>query len=1507
MAPQSPYTNPFSNALDFLDPFTAAMAQPPLATGQRMGAGMGGAGNLNIAGLVGVTDPMMSLVLNSVMGNVLTSSLGNNFIPAQYAPTTNLYSQMAARNSFGAFRSSVGQAATKDAPLIYEYMRGAARITGSEFGPREQEAARSFAASAATNIFPNVPTGFLEAIGGSTGTATAMAQNMYLGSRYATDPVTGRRGMSAESTAEITGRVFENLYGKGKDVTEMGGVTAGQAGALYDELQRRGQMGGAMPRAKAMDKIAKDMNMTIAEISAMPELDTKLRELDADRISGRLKEMSKAVSAMKEIFGEMGQPDAPMQQVVGAIEALTQANLPSSDPAKVERMIRDTSNTAKAAGIEMPQMFKLMGATAAMSDRAGLDRIFAPEITNKAVLENEASKRIFGGAKAFGLSSFDKLINVSQQLGVEATKDPRTQQLAAVARLVDQYKFKPEAGSELERVYDIVSGKKQATEEEKKNLLNISQRPGGMAEFLRSQKVSSATIQDVLGNPAANAEYMHKYDIGGKFGRTMQTERVVRGMSASSSYLVERYGKDKDSGASEKLRNELTSNSKDISYIASSALMNASKEELNNPEEVVKKALESHLKSKGLSNLNEKDQQVINSMAAGLTDNAKTYAQRSKFGSLSNMIVTLSPQAIREAQISQAQVSQESQFQETLRGIGKTNVTQRVADLIRNAGPNTTLAEGVASILGSQNKDVVNNLLGGDIEKLDKASKLYANFDPEKVRDDYLRNAAIENKINQDKATTPEEKEKYAKEREEIKDQMKKAGYGSSSEELDKRFNEFADYKKNKEFDNQKTADEAKAKASENLKGMEEKYGVTAEDIKRYNAKELTIVGRGRALADMRKIADTGKLGVLDRFGNAVAGSTPYADLNAAYNDLTSTNKKDISYGLDSLSSFVDSYLRSPQMQDKGREEGLNLVNKAKDVKNLTDKLSTGLGTSLSDILEGKAPESNFNVGYLKEIRGEDERFIDTLIDEKQAPTARKNIENNIEKLNKDTVDNPANKARNDARIKELETLRDTKTEDLAAKKSETQRTIRDLDNNQVEAIRNEYERFEKSRQNKEKADSELGKLIDKVGKGSGLTEGNVEQYFNKRLSGDETKELLGSAYGDKDLRAETLKKSGAENIDQYRQAQNIRSTQENKVKELEGYIKEGDKISEDNKKKKIEVMSSLGLKNDEEAKKILNIKVDEDNTKKLLGFRAAGLTSEQKVKMEGLLGKAGFGKDEIEKFMMTEDTREAVLAKVPTEKKSEIIKALSDRSSAREGLEKGIQELGARAPEALQSILGKDKIKNLVGTAANIAKDLTTRLGSQLADPSGAALSEERKKDIRKSFSLQSDRKALDKYLGDTGLASAARGKDVKAAAIVAGKLNEAASEAARTQEGGSKKDDKERVAILRDLFYKDEKALTEKEKSALTKATGLGFTKDMFKKEGVGEGIFSTDKVSGMFAETSKKLADGKMLGSKSEKVVIASFQKGTELIAKGTLNLKGETNMTLTPGLPASSTSV
>ena len=1490
--------SPFGEFSPFSNVFAQSMAQPPLATGYPLGQGTTGPADLS--GLLGISDPGMKFVLNGILSSILTGSMGKDFVPANFSPGTNMYSQMKARNLAGDFRSSVGQAAQSDQRAVFEMLRGVARITGAEFGPREQEAARSFASSASGFLpyIASVAPDMLDRMAGSTGSATVMAQNMFMGGRYATDPVTGRRGISAESSAAMTSRVFENLYGPGKNIAEMGGIRAGQAGALYDEMQRRGLMGGAPARSEALQKIAKDMNMTVAEATALPDVDAKIREVDADRVSEKLKDMSKAVSAMREIFGEMGQPDAPMQQLVGAIESLTQANIPSMEPAKLERMIRDTSNTARAAGIDMPTTFRLMGSTAAMADRAGIDRIFAPEITMQAMRENDATKRIFGGARAFGLASSDKLMNMQQQLGVEATKDFRTQQLASVARLVDQYKFKPKEGSDLAKVYDVITGKRPMTEEDKRLLVSVNQRPGGMAAFLKEQGVAGAVIQDLAANQAANAEYMHKYNMGTRVGKTLQGERAVQEITNFGRFVIDRYAKDDSGlqGTSANLKESLLKNSGELSQVAARALMNASKEELDKPEEVVRKALEAQLKSKGITNLNDKDKQLISSMSAGLADNAKSYAQRAGFQYLSNMQATLSPKILREAAITGEQVSQESRFQETLRGVGKTDVTQRLADLIRNAGPNTQFKEGAAAILGFQNKEELMGVLGPEIEAMDKASKQFATFDAKKVEDAYLRDSSIKNRLSlEDNTISKEKRDELSLEQTRIKDRLISAGY-ATKENVDQKFQEFSNFSS---FEEYKNMDKKAAldKSADNLKNFEKIHGVAVRDVQNFSGAALANIGTGNALNTLEKIFKSSGMQLLDKFGATSPGDTRFRELNEAYNQLTSTKKEDLKYGVEALNKFTAIYGSNAGMLSAGGVKGDEAVKNAKSITNFLNNISGATGTNMDDLLTGQVREGEYDLQYLKDVRQQDLNAITDLLDTNEARrnTAKSNLDTNIKNLQNEAENtkDPKVKSRNEQRIKEIKALQTADVEQLTATRDASQKTVDNLKDDSVKAIKEEFNKFSAAQDDQKKQNNALDSLIANLNKTHKIeiTRDNVGKYLTKHALTKEDRDLLDAKDADgKSLieKENVLTEGDRETLKKYRN----NYLNEEMTNKLLGYKGKDDKSLT---KEQVDERESL--------LKAANVK-DIAEFEKVKGEREKAV---KEISDRTKVGEKDINKiDELNRKANSSNLREAKANEVLvdnnrgklTDKDAANLDAqVAAKEKADNNISSIIEKFGKFDPESLRAVVGSQGVGKLAVSAMGSLLETTKMLGKQLVSPEGPKLSEENVRNRQMASRLVNNKAEASRYLKDIGIdESKTKGLKEGVASRVAGDLNYAANEAARVFKLKEGSTDSDKLKKVRELLSSDPSKMSQEQLALRNQLVDGGITKDLFGGKGNDAVTFNEAALKDKFRQTEKKMADGALRGKPGDpgyqkNEVVAIIPKGTTLNLAGTLKSEGK----------------
>ena len=184
-----------------------------------------------------------------------------------------------------------------------------------------------------------------------------MAQHLFRGGQYRMDGA-GRMGLSGEDLRELTDTIGKRLYGTPEDTAVMRGIGMGQLGLVFDEGQRRGYLPGtlgARSRDGQLAALSRETGKTTAELAKLDdaEFGRQLRQFDANRVSARLKELAGSVSAMRELFGTMGQPNAPMTQIINALEAITQNRLANMPAAQVEQTVRKTKaliETTKVPG-----------------------------------------------------------------------------------------------------------------------------------------------------------------------------------------------------------------------------------------------------------------------------------------------------------------------------------------------------------------------------------------------------------------------------------------------------------------------------------------------------------------------------------------------------------------------------------------------------------------------------------------------------------------------------------------------------------------------------------------------------------------------------------------------------------------------------------------------------------------------------------------------------------------------------------------------------------------------------------------------------------------------------------------------------------------------------------------------------------------------------------------------------------------------------------------------------
>ena len=408
--------------------------------------------NVQIPGL----DPMQSGLAMMLIEPLLKQALGPGFVPAQFNQTHNLYDQYRRKAQYEAQQSVISGAAEADRSRVVSFLRGAAATSGRQWTESDNRWANMVAGDAmrfSPMLSQMMPDTF-DAMFGSRGSAQVMAQGMFAGGRYQVDPVTGAFGLSAESATRMNNEVYDRLYGPGASLADMRGIGAGRAGQMYDEFSRRGLLPGALSRSDQLRGVAREELRGRGVTGAAAEsqlgdvidgltklgggqLEGKIRQFEASRVADRLKNLSGAIAAVKDVFGEAGITNAPMSQLIEGLQVMTQGGLSRMTPQEVERTVRDASNMARTSGMGLDNLLSFTAGTAQMAGRVGLDRGIGVDIGIQSAAYGAAY-----GVTSGGRGDKERAQAVDAQLRTNAAKSQVANQLAATMRIANEDLFK---------------------------------------------------------------------------------------------------------------------------------------------------------------------------------------------------------------------------------------------------------------------------------------------------------------------------------------------------------------------------------------------------------------------------------------------------------------------------------------------------------------------------------------------------------------------------------------------------------------------------------------------------------------------------------------------------------------------------------------------------------------------------------------------------------------------------------------------------------------------------------------------------------------------------------------------------------------------------------------------------------------------------------------------------------------------------------------------------------
>ena len=674
------------------------------------------------------------------------------------------------------------EAATSDRDNYMQTFRGLAAMTGTPFGAEQRRAAMSLSNMAVTAapLFAESMPEFLDQMGGMKGSATVMARRMIDAGRYRVDPVTGRMGMSAETVGAASNRLFSDLYSN-ENLPEMKGLTAGKTGALFNELQLRGLVGtaasegrqfgyrgddprGSTMRAlddmsrrapndlkKAADATGVDISQGINKLSAAdldklnldPRVADKLRSFDTEKIKKAIQSYTGVVTAMRDIFGDMGHGNAPMQQLMAGVEAMTAGSMSQLDPGKLSGMVRQTYNLAKQSGVSLDNAMILQQHAGAKAQAMGLESIFAVHATQGSLG--------FGGAyrgqghaahTAWGTMNADQVQQLDANLRVQAAGSSMANRMAVAMRLRDQGGGFAK-GSDAEAYTNAINAGLNSWTDSTGKTRSLMTSDKEFVQMLTSAAgrngspsgVTEGDVRSLLGQKDTNREYVEKYRmtdivrraqgtdelhpfIGNRMQETLYSRLVGQGVSAKEA-------REAASGVAQTVTKRMFDMG--TSEFADTTTRN----------QMIGGFIEEELAKSGkgdlLKNMTpEQKEQFFKTTADtfyGSANRTIGASQYRAFGNLQNIHRLTNKTTLDEADRQQMKARFSSEMQEALSPLGHGSILQRAVSSLQNYRPGDPkgMTGFLAETLGGVKVDDINRSLVPHFEKIrDKQSAIEA-------------------------------------------------------------------------------------------------------------------------------------------------------------------------------------------------------------------------------------------------------------------------------------------------------------------------------------------------------------------------------------------------------------------------------------------------------------------------------------------------------------------------------------------------------------------------------------------------------------------------------------------------------------------------------------------------------------------------------------------------------------------------------------------------------------
>lgn len=615
---------------------------------------------------------------------------------------------------------------------------------------------------------------------GGRGSAAVMSMGMFRGGRYAVDPLSGKMGLSGDSAGLMANTIKEQYFGPTADINTFSGLSAGKAGLLYEDLATRGLLGrgigtyetetqqrllmetpegveaglktlkardpqkfeqivaaaedrsGKKVRGRGMSEdqelkaigelegVTGELMNELGRFTGAPEMEQALREFDARKVKDKLKDMSGAVAAMRDIFGDAGRTNAPMSELMSGLAKMTQNGLTSMTSSELENSVRMTYQLAKQSGMGLDAMMGVQGQLGQMADQYGIDRGFAIQAGQNMSAFAGAYRAVGAGATPeFGKSGLDRMAVLDAELNMRASASPLANALSAALRLTEEGRVGEDsdmarlaqAAKEGKTTYRGKDGQEHSVNVDSAQWLQLAQDAG----------VSQTDANTILQQTKANEEYGVKNEV-------QTSVRNVMGEEISNTYLRPAF-EAASSGFADKLTKKLNQTPEQSTQLRA-AIADAVTDTMDDPGmiepeerkkkmgDAVRAAVRTHLKAQGMSDADiertiqqmpdREIDNVVSMMSGEANQTFGANAQHLGYSSFADFLVANSPDVRDQRAKQKEEAARQVELRKALGGVGRQSFMANVNEAMSGG---KTFEEALGTVLGQVDQEELEQAL----------------------------------------------------------------------------------------------------------------------------------------------------------------------------------------------------------------------------------------------------------------------------------------------------------------------------------------------------------------------------------------------------------------------------------------------------------------------------------------------------------------------------------------------------------------------------------------------------------------------------------------------------------------------------------------------------------------------------------------------------------------------------------------------------------------------------